>query len=378
MILVLGAGGYYLVKSYLPGLSTPEGVGSDTIAARIAQVDSALWDIVEELDLPRSSLSLDTKTKKSNGELEWTYKEIRVDLPPGAAFGSVEKAVFGALAFEGVSVRLSETRESLISFVDTYGQPSHKLRFMRRPADSAPSTVPEPIVKKEGEGGLARPRVAIIIDDLGADPAAVDRLLAIDADLSFAVLPRLAYSRYAAEMAAGQGRDVMLHLPMEPRGSSGYNGANAGPGALLVSTPRGEILTTLSGNIESVPYIVGVNNHMGSLFTENGDLMELVLSDLKGRGLFFVDSRTTSATKGFATARRLGMKTAQRDIFLDELDLGPEYMMGQLEKLVEVSRQKGVAVGICHPYSHTIDVLAEMVPMLKGEVDFIPISQVVN
>jgi polysaccharide deacetylase 2 family uncharacterized protein YibQ len=223
-----------------------------------------------------------------------------------------------------------------------------------------------------------KPKVVIIVDDLGFNKKSVDKLLQIPAQLSFAILPHLPYSRYAAEMAHKNGRDVILHLPMEPIDSSGYFGMDAGEDALLVGLPKSEILDKLEKNMSSVPYIKGVNNHMGSKFTENSELMELILQRIKNRGLFFVDSRTSSVTSGFQIARRLGMKAAERDLFLDEGSQGASYVRSQIDKLISISKEKGYAIGICHPYPNTVKVLSELIPQMKKEVEIIPVSGVVN
>ncbi len=223
-----------------------------------------------------------------------------------------------------------------------------------------------------------KPKVVIIVDDLGSNKKSIDGLLEIPASLSFAVLPNLPYSRYAALMAYKKGHDVILHLPMEPEDSSGYTGADAGDGALLMGQSKDEILSKLDKDLDSVPYINGVNNHMGSKFTENSELMELILERIKSKGLFFVDSRTSPRTTGFEVAKKLGMKAAQRDVFLDGDSGGADYVKSQIGRLIEISKEKGYAIGICHPYPDTVKVLTEMIPEIKREVEIIPVSGAVN
>lgn len=224
-----------------------------------------------------------------------------------------------------------------------------------------------------------KPRVVIIVDDLGSKKEPIDKLLEIPAQLSFAVLPNLPYSKYAAEMAYKNGRDVILHLPMEPTDSSGYAAVDAGDGVLLMGLPKDKILDKLEKDLVSIPYIKGVNNHMGSKFTENSELMELVLEKIKSKGLFFVDSKTSLRTTGLQVAKKLGMKAAERDIFLDDGDLQAKgYVRSQVEKLIRLSKEKGYAIGICHPYPDTVKTLSELIPEIKKEVDIVPVSGVVN
>jgi hypothetical protein len=179
-------------------------------------------------------------------------------------------------------------------------------------------------------------------------------------------------------MAHRKGWDVILHLPMEPTDSSGYTGVDAGDGVLLVGLSKKEILSKLERNLDSVPHITGVNNHMGSKFTENAELMGLVLERIQSEGLFFIDSRTSNKTTGYEIAKKLRIKTAQRDVFLDRGSQGGDYIRSQIQKLISISKEKGYAVGICHPYPDTLIVLSDMLPKIKEEVDIIPASSAVN
>ena len=62
-------------------------------------------------------------------------------------------------------------------------------------------------------------RAAIVIDDMGRDLEAAHKLLALDYPLTFSVLPYLRYTQMTAQEAHRGGREVMLHLPMEPEPS---------------------------------------------------------------------------------------------------------------------------------------------------------------
>ena len=222
------------------------------------------------------------------------------------------------------------------------------------------------------------PKVAIIIDDLGLDKEPIDMLIELKFPVTLAILPHLRYARYAAEIANKRGWDVMLHLPMDPKDSSGYVGSDAGEGVLLVGSTKEQILTKLDANLQSIPYIKEVNNHMGSKFTENVELMEVVSKRLNSKGIYYVDSRTTHDSKGYDIARTLGMKTIQRDIFLDEQSEGVQYVESQMLKLVNLSKQRGYAVGIFHPYPHTDQASTRSLHNLDKDVEIASISTVLN
>ncbi len=241
-----------------------------------------------------------------------------------------------------------------------------------------PADTPDDKDKKAAPRDGHKPRVAIIVDYIGQHKEPIDRLLKLEGPLTFAILPNLPYSKYAAEKAHARGWDVILHLPMEPMESSGYSGEDAGEDALLVGQSKEAILARLDKNLSSFPYIEGVNNHMGSKFMENDELMDLVLERINSKGLYFVDSMTSAKSVGYKKAAGKGMKAVKRDVFLDLSSKGPDYVKSQLKKLVDISGKKGTAVGICHPYNATIEALTEYMPVMEGEVELSNASDVLS
>jgi polysaccharide deacetylase 2 family uncharacterized protein YibQ len=222
---------------------------------------------------------------------------------------------------------------------------------------------------------LPQPRIAIVVDDLGLNEQVTDELLRLQTPLTFSILPSQPFSRRIAKKAHDQGIEVILHLPMEPRG---FPIKNPGTGALFVSMNTRELLSQLRKDLDAVPFITGANNHMGSRFMEHDDKVKTVLQELKKHGLFFLDSRTSAKSTGYQIAQTLGMRAGVRDIFLDnEADV--QAIQAQLEQLVKTARNKGTAIGICHPYSCTITALKEMVPKIKVDgIQIVPLSQVLD
>jgi len=218
----------------------------------------------------------------------------------------------------------------------------------------------------------ARARAAIIMDDLGRDLETARALLAIDLSVTFAILPGEANAAKVATLAHGGGREVMIHIPMEPQS---YPATNPGDDALLLGQSPEEIRRRFQGFVERVPYAVGGNNHMGSRFTEYREGMEVVLAAMKDTGLFFVDSRTTGQSVAFAEARQAGVPAAARDLFLDnEQDV--EQISREIRKLAVLAGRKGQAVGICHPYPQTLEALRREAPYLKQQgIEIVPVSQ---
>jgi hypothetical protein len=178
-----------------------------------------------------------------------------------------------------------------------------------------------------------------------------------------------------AKRAHGKGREVMLHLPMEPIDYPKYN---PGPGALLVFMGDEEFTSTLAGDLNGVPYISGVNNHMGSLLTQDPEKMKIVLLKIKERQLFFVDSKTTSKSIAFDLARNLGVPALERDVFLDnESDV--EKIKARIDELIRKAKKNGKALAICHPRPETIQALKEMEKRLAGsEVEVVRVKDLLK
>ncbi|MFH1625003.1 MAG: divergent polysaccharide deacetylase family protein [Pseudomonadota bacterium] len=218
-------------------------------------------------------------------------------------------------------------------------------------------------------------KVAIIIDDLGYNNGRAEELFKIDAALTFSIFPFGPYSKSLAQKAHVMGREVMLHLPMEPHR---YPQKNPGDGTLLLDMNDEELLRKLDADIRSVPFIKGVNNHMGSKFTENEEKMRVVLTGLEKRNLFFLDSKTSGDSVGYSMAKKMGLKAAERNIFLDNIR-DVELITAQIRKLARLSLKNGSAIGIGHPYPPTIKALKQMLPELKAKgIEVVPVSHLVE
>lgn len=227
-------------------------------------------------------------------------------------------------------------------------------------------------IKPQSPQGL--PLVAIVLDDVGYDRQMGERFLSIDAPLTFSVLPDGPFSCPLARQAQAKGREIMLHLPMEP---NEYPEVDPGPGALLSNMTPDELIGQLTRDLEQLPGLKGVNNHMGSRLTASPERMRQIFSILKKRGLYFIDSRTTVETVARPSAKLLNVPFAERDIFLDHLN-DPAFIRKQLNKLITRAKEQGYAVAIGHPHENTYRVLKEFMPRLKKSVEIVPASTVVQ
>lgn len=246
------------------------------------------------------------------------------------------------------------------------GKPAKPQKIAKKKGKAPKSA--EPVVRAPGSPA----RVAIIIDDAGHNLKALQPILNLPVKINVAILPRLKYSREIAEKLHENGNEVMLHQPMEPD-----NKMNPGPGAILTSMKDEEIVETLSKNLAGVPYLAGVNNHMGSKATADERVMEDVLKTTSQRKLFFVDSVTTqSKVREAATA--VGVKVGTRDVFLDN-DKDPEAIKRQVRRLKDLALKRGSAIGIGHFFPGTIQAIADVLPELQQDgVEVVPVSQLIE
>jgi len=236
------------------------------------------------------------------------------------------------------------------------------------------SPAPHPPQKPAPPAQDQLPKVAIIIDDLGNDRKLARKFIRLDDNLTISILPQSPFTQRIAREARENGLELMLHQPMEP---NEYPKVNPGPGVLLSSMPPDEIIDLLNVNLDEIPDIKGVNNHMGSRMTANAPQMRQIFSVLKKRGLYFVDSRTTRESMCRMSAGLLQVPFVERDVFIDHRH-DSEFIHKQLKALVRIAQKKGFAVGIAHPHMSTYQVLQEILPDIKKRVDLVPVSQIVR
>ncbi len=202
-------------------------------------------------------------------------------------------------------------------------------------------------------------RVAIVIDDLGVSRSQGQRALRLPGKITYAFLPFTKHGPSQAEQAYQTGRQVMLHLPMESMIEKPL-----GPLGLRMDMTHVRVRQNIRAALASVPYAVGVNNHMGSLLTRHPGYMQWVMEEIKAAGnLYFIDSRTTHHTVAELIAVENAVPVRRRDVFLDS-DRSLEAIRYQFLRLVTKAKKEGSAIGIGHPYDNTLMVLEEMIPQL--------------
>lgn len=223
------------------------------------------------------------------------------------------------------------------------------------------------------KSGQEKPRIAIIIDDMGNNQQIGEKLLDLDLNLTFSFLPYGPFTGDQEEEAWVRGHDILVHMPMEPKDEQW----DPGPDALYVTDSFEQMAVSVQKNLALVPHAIGVNNHMGSLFTEDSLAMHQFLTVVRQNGLFFVDSSTSASSVGMKKAREMCIKTARRHVFLDNIHT-QEGICLQLEKLIQVARTNGWAIAIAHPNDATLTALVRCRDTLLENVKVVGIHELVN
>lgn len=259
--------------------------------------------------------------------------------------------------------------ESALLMASCQREPGVKEKVIAREKKPAQGKVKKPARPRTYQG-----KIAIVLDDWGYNLNNAEILKEIKEPLTLAILPRRAYSAAVSQLALELKKEAILHLPLEPRRQPQYR---LEPDTIVSSMPRKEIIKILEVDIKSVPDIKGVSNHMGSLATENEKLMTIIFSELKKRGLYFLDS-FTGKTVCKKLSGSIGIPYARRHVFLDN-KLDREYIIGQVETLAKIATQEGAAIGIGHDRARTLEALAECMPDLrKRGFKFVYVSDLVK
>jgi polysaccharide deacetylase 2 family uncharacterized protein YibQ len=232
-------------------------------------------------------------------------------------------------------------------------------------------TIPEKIEKKVEKVG----EVAIIIDDVGWNLSIIKEIEKINRPLTLSILPKAPYSKKILDELKDKNYELILHIPLEPSPPSQC----LDKGLIKVDMNEEEIKEVFEDDIkEFLPYVKGINNHMGSLYTINEEKMRILLENIKEKNLFFVDSLTNSKSCGYKIAKELGIKTGKRDVFLD-ISNDPENINKKIDELLEIAKEKGSAIAIGHAKKETINILKERISDFdENGIKIVPVSKLLE
>ena len=350
LLLALLAGAYAAARLMFGG-------APPSAAARIDSIISANLE-ANNLYPPRVKKNFVTKR---NGKSEWEQIEIVVNVGEDVSLADLCETL--KVGLDSSSLDISESAASpdpsraqrqMTIYCDEL--PVFQLLLLQERPAPAPEADP---VEIEPEEDL--PRIAIIVDDAGYDLDRALELLNLRRPMSISILPKLKYSRHIAEVAHDMGYEIMMHLPMESEEQ-----LRRSPGFITAGMTEKEIGWILDRDLESIPFASGVNNHQGSMMTRDPEAMAHVMKYLAKKDMFFVDSRTTSESVAYETAKEIGLRAAENDVFLDN-EKRVEYIKERFLVLMQEAKEKGKAIGICHVHPETTRALHEMLPIIEKE-----------
>lgn len=231
--------------------------------------------------------------------------------------------------------------------------------------------LPAPVIAAAAKD---KPVIAIIIDDMGDKLGRGKRAIALPGKVTLSFLPHSPHAVTLADKAHSAGKEVMLHLPMESE-----TGRRLGPGGLTLHMTEQELRKTTIDDLESIPHVKGINNHMGSLLTRHPGAMGWLMRVIKEQGgLYFVDSRTTPHSLAGTIAAESELSFAERDVFLDDVR-DRRAIRKEFKRLLKLAKKRGYAIGIGHPYPETMEVLKrELAHVDAYGVRLVPVSQIVK
>jgi hypothetical protein len=350
----------------VPGADQPalpyEEPESPVLERSVRQVDFALLETLLFTGYDPHAMTIRETRLETRGGEHYHFQIVDIELENGP--GRFLDILARSLAKWAPEATLAPGEQGAY-VVSVAGVPTHVLEF----ATAAPLPAPPgPPAEGPATGGAL---LAVVIDDMGQDLRFARELAALPFPVTFSILPGTPHNREVAALAAKSGREVLLHLPMEPKG---WPGINPGPGALFTFMAPDEMRRVLAADLDEVPGAVGVNNHMGSRFTGHADGMAVVLDELRARGLFFLDSLTARGSTAVGLARDMGLPVYRRSVFLDNIrDVGA--ITRQMEKAARAAAATGQAVAIGHPYPETLAALRQWAQRENSTVSIVHLKR---
>jgi len=217
------------------------------------------------------------------------------------------------------------------------------------------------------------PRIAIILDDLGYNRPAGEQALQLPGNITYAIIPFTPYAARFAQEAHDRNREIILHMPMQ----SSDPERKLDTGGLTEAQNEQEVKKRVRSALDSLPYIVGLNNHMGSRVTTDISVMHWVMQEVQERPLYFIDSMTSPQSVANRSAQEYRIPTLKRDVFLDNVQT--EAAIDRMfQDLLRVAQEKGHAIAIGHPHPATLAYLEKTLPQLdKLGVQLVDASELV-
>ncbi len=218
---------------------------------------------------------------------------------------------------------------------------------------------------------IAKPAIqlAIVLDDIG-NSLYDFQALNLPSEITFSILPYTPHAKKIAQLAQKQQRELLLHVPMQAK----TNNSKLGKGALMLDMQEPDFKAQLQKALHYLPDATGINNHMGSVLTEQVKQMKWIMDVLNKQGLYFLDSRTTAQTIAESTAKISGTPVLRRHVFLDNIKT-EKAMEKQFQLAIKLGRKQHSVVIIAHPYPETIQFLAKKFKQKNSQVELVALQE---
>lgn len=323
------------------------------VAKRAKLADKALRASLKAVSPEAAAPQVVSTEQREHAGQKYTVEILR--LPPSDRQALHDRLVKELASFVPGAKLLRISPENWDISID--GLPTQRLHL--------PAEAPKPEEPKRAAG-----RLAIVIDDMGEDVGLARELAKLGVPVAFSIWPDSGNREDVLKIAKAAGREILIHLPMQPKG---YPQVAPGPHALLTTMTAEQIQDAVHRSTKRVHGAIGLNNHMGSEFTESNLGMRAALSAMRDEGLFFLDSRTTAASVGVVEAKKLGIRAHQRDVFLDN-ELVVSAILKQLRKAEALARERGHAIAIGHPHKETVAALRQWLKEKDSSVQVVTVT----
>jgi uncharacterized protein len=321
---------------------------------RVSLVEEALHKALKAQQADLASLQVVSTEPREHSGLPYTFTTLRLPQVDGHALHELLVKELASLVPSAKLTRVSPD----VWDIEIDGLPTHRLNL---PPEAHPEAQVKPAVKG---------RLAIVIDDMGEDVAMARELTKLGVPVAFSIWPDSSHREDVLKIAKSAGREILIHLPMQPKG---YPKVDPGQHPLLVTMTADQIKAVVRRAVTRVPGAIGLNNHMGSKFTEYDAGMRAALATMHENGLFFLDSRTTAGTVGVLEAKRLGVRVYQRDVFLDN-EQNDAAILKQLRQGETLAREHGHAIVIGHPHKQTLAAIKQWLKQKDPAVHVVTLS----
>ncbi|WP_027178034.1 divergent polysaccharide deacetylase family protein [Maridesulfovibrio bastinii] len=334
-----------------------EEVQKNNLEDLVKRADLALIRTLEETGVDMKQLQLEDVTLKRHEGRDYHYQQLR--FPAVNNRDSFIQSVKKKLTSLNADAKLDKI-DSNCWMLSIEGINTHKI-FMDK-ARKTPSL-----------SFAESPKMAIVIDDMGEDVPLAEGLAATGLKITFSIWPSSSHAKRIAELARRNGNEIMIHMPMQPQG---YPKVNPGKDALLDGMKHDRIKALVNQAIKNIPGAVGMNNHMGSRFTENLYGMKAVMQTLKKHGIFFLDSKTTPNSICRKASAIYKLPMYERNIFLDNVK-DVSAIEFQLEKAEKIALKHGQSIAIGHPHHQTLEAIKKWAKNKDARLYIVPVDKLV-